>query len=494
MYIGLIYIIFLVFINIIFLENEKSDNINTRARGRSFISEELNIKHINFMEEKMLASNPILESFGNCKTIHNDNSSRFGKFLNIYIDLQHFEIKGCYIKQFLLEKSRVFSPIKNERNFHIFYQVLNGLKLLFTGDYNNLFSFENKDSFTKLTYEEYVNINSENYKNLEKSYENFFNALPEKALISLFSKLFDQEEFNLLKEIPDFLNSRSYKILDTNCFEIKESNDAKNFLETIECFMKTGFEIEEVKSIIKLIIFILLLGNVEFELDPELNGNINKNICKVKNDTKIYLESACKLMKFDTEKFSEENFLFNVLKIKSEVLKTNNTLIECYNSRNSFIKESYNKIFLFIIGQLNNIFFSEELKMQIKKVNENIKTLNVLDIYGYECFDVNRFEQFSINYANEKMHQLYIKNIFKEIEERFNEEELMEFYEHVQFTDNVQILELIEKPNNGLLKILETECNLSKDDSNFLNVILYFNLIINSYFIFKNVLIENYRI
>lgn len=384
--------------------------------------------------------------------------------------MQHFEIKGCYIKQFLLEKSRVFSPIKKERNFHVFYQVVNGLKLVFTGLNDCDFSDQIKENFGKVNYENYANESSENFTSLESCYEKFFNVLPDKALVRVLMRLFNKEEFNLIQSIPNFLDVKAYKILDTGCYAIEASNDAKNFLETIECFLKTGFEIEEIKAIIKLIIFILLLGNVEFELDPELNSNVHKNICKVTDSSKIYLESACKLINFDCVKFSEENFLFNVLKVKTEEIKTHNTLIECYNSRNTFMKEVFNKIFLFIIGQLNSIFFPEELKRQLKNKNENLKTLNILDIYGYECFEVNNFEQFSINYANEKMHQLYIKNIFKEIQERFKEENLMDFYENVQYTDNIEILELIEKQQNGLLKVLETECNLTKDDLNFLNV------------------------
>jgi len=448
------------------------------ARGRT------NTKNIKSIEDKILASNPLLESFGNCKTIHNDNSSRFGKFLNIFIDLKHFEIKGCYIKQFLLEKSRVFSPIKRERNYHIFYQIISGLKLIFTGLTDNAAdadTYANTDSlksnpefffstFNNLNYEEYANESSVMSKNLEISYEKFFNFPPKKALIKLLTKLFDNHEINLLKNIPNFLDVKAYKILDTGCYVIDGLNDAKNFLETMECLLKTGFDLEAIKSIVKLIIFILLLGNTEFELDKELNASVNKNICKITESSKIYLESACKLMKFDFLQFSEENFLFNVLKVKNEVIKTNNVLSECNNSRNSFLKEVYNKIFLFMTGQLNSVFVSEELESQIKKNDDSLKTLNILDIYGYECFEVNNFEQFSINYANEKMHQLYIKNIFKEIEKRFEEQDLLQFYENVQFTDNIEILELIEKPQNGLFKVLETECNLTKDDKNFLNV------------------------
>ncbi len=449
----------------------KSENIQKSKKRVSFISDELHYNNANFIEEKLVASNPMLESFGNCKTLINDNSSRFGKYLSIFVDLQSYEIKGCFIKQYLLEKSRVSSPNMKERNFHIFYQVICGLRFIFTGVLNNNLSEIDlaNQIFEKLTFQDYYC----GIKNLENRYLNLFKILPEIKLLKTITELFSEEEFNLLKKIPKIFDVTSYNILKTECYDIPNNNDAKNFLETLGCFLKTGFEKENIKSIIILIIFILLLGNTEFDLDHESNSNVNRNLCKVTNDSKIYLEIACNLMKFDEKKFSEENFLFNILKIKNEVIKSNNPLVECYFCKNSFIKEIYNKIFLFIVGQLNSIFFKDDIKEQYKLKNENIKTLNILDIFGYENLEVNNFEQFSINYANEKMHQLYIKNNLKIIEERFKEEELIEYFDNIKFYDNIEILELIEKPQNGLLKILETESNLTKKDDNFVKVILF---------------------
>lgn len=426
-----------------------------------------------------MSSTPLLEAFGNCKTFYNDNSSRFGCFINIFCDLNFNIIRGCHIKQFLLEKSRVISPIKKERNFHIFYQLLKGLKLFFFGRDNkgkNNEEVNQSFAFGDIDIENYLNVNSQMYTNLINEYNIYFNIMPKKELLAIFSKLFSEHEINILRKIPDFFNVENFNILKTDCYEIPDKDEAKLFLETLDCFIKTGFKSEEIISIIKLILFILLQGNVEFEkVEDFAQGQYSaSNICRVKENSLPYIDTACELMQFDLKTFCDEIFFYNILKVQNETIKTNNSLSDCYNSRNSFIKEIYHKIFLYLVSKLNNIFIKDDLREMICAKNENIKTLGILDIYGYECFETNNFEQFSINYANEKLHQLYISNIFKQMEKNFAEENLTEYFEKINYTDNLQILELMEKDKDGIIKLLENECLLTKSDDNFLNVNFYF--------------------
>nr|CAD7588441.1 unnamed protein product [Timema genevievae] len=99
----------------------------------------------NVITEQILEASPLLESFGNAKTVRNDNSSRFGKYLEV-----HFKegvILGAKVTEYLLEKSRIVTQAPEERNYHVFYEMLKGL------------SEEGKEKYGLLTPEKYFYLN-----------------------------------------------------------------------------------------------------------------------------------------------------------------------------------------------------------------------------------------------------------------------------------------------------------------------------------------------
>ncbi|XP_014187263.2 myosin heavy chain, fast skeletal muscle, partial [Haplochromis burtoni] len=79
------------------------------------------------LEDQIIAANPLLEAYGNAKTVRNDNSSRFGKFIRIHFGTTG-KLASADIETYLLEKSRVTFQLSAERSYHIFYQLMTGHK------------------------------------------------------------------------------------------------------------------------------------------------------------------------------------------------------------------------------------------------------------------------------------------------------------------------------------------------------------------------------
>lgn len=393
------------------------------------------------MEKTILSINPILEAFGNAKTLRNDNSSRFGKYikLNIFNSSTNYAqnindmhnknysfmstafISGCEIETFLLEKSRVVTPGKGERNFHIFYQLLSGA--------------------------------------------------PENLL----------EQINLISS--DNRNPEEYIYLrESECYDIDNLNEQKAFKETLES-LTLFFRDDEIMMIWRILASCLLLGNIEFIEDNAFSNNkINLN-----PESNLTLTNVCKMLGLNKSAF-EECMTMVTRKIGDQVIKSPLKLYECIQIKNSIAKELYSRMFNYIVKRLNSI-----LNNNSNSSNTNIKHIGILDIFGFESFELNSFEQFCINYSNERLHQLYIKDIFL-AEQAIYEKEGIEDIKF-NFTDNQQIIDLIDKKGSGIFQILDDACltkndgryffiNLSKVNSN--NSKLVINKLSNQVFAIKH--------
>ena len=391
------------------------------------------------LEDKILACNPVLEAFGNAKTVRNDNSSRFGKYIKIFIKIETKQIVGAYMETYLLEKSRVVSLAPGERNYHIFYQVISGINKLIKEnfDYNKIFEYCEKKRFKF----------SEKTKNYIKE-----NLTKEKI-----KKIFNMEE---IKEIK----YEEYNYLKNDVYSVPTIDDIFNFFECLEGMIGTGFNEEEINNVIKLISCILNLGNIDFKEDQKGEK------CSIHPKSVALQKFVCDMLNIDFNIFSDA-FLYNVRIIKKEIIKSPMNRIHCIAFRDTFSKEIYNRLFSYLVKRMNLTLFDENIKATVEN-DEDIKHIGLLDIFGFECFKENSFEQFCINYANEKLQNLYVEDIFKEIENMFKKEDLMDHYSQIEYKDNTIILDAMGKYPSGIFYQLDNECNVAQSDNNLLGRIL----------------------
>ena len=356
---------------------------NRNASNPKLISDQKSSEN-NLLEHRILGCNPILEAFGNAKTIRNDNSSRFGKYVTIHIDVDQLKIEGAQIETYLLEKSRVCEPAEFERNYHIFYHLLLGA--------------------------------------------------PD----------------NLLRELFLTRQPNNYYFLSrTKCFRVDSIDDAGLFQDVMKAFSVTGFSNEEILTINKIIAACLLLGNVSFK---EEGGDIFVV-------DHIQFEHICKLLGC-TNEMLDKALTQNVRIVQNEVITSPLKLTECLSYRNILAKELYNRVFNWIVKKLNKTlspgFNTSPGKKEIY--------IGLLDIFGFECFKNNSLEQLFINYTNEKLQQLYIKDIFKGETQEFIKEGISEKNIKINFKDNQHVIDLLDK-SGGLLQLLDDVTLTNQNDA-----------------------------
>jgi myosin heavy subunit len=348
------------------------------------------------LEDEILDCNPILEAFGNATTVRNPNSSRFGKYVTISIDLTTGKIEGAKIQTYLLEKSRVCEPSEKERNYHIFYHLLKG------GSAELLSSLH-----------------------LER----------------------DPTKYDYLKQ--------------TGLYEVDGINDSELYQEVNQKFLSTGFTIDEIGSIFRICAACLHIGNLKF-VDKESGPEIH--------DRNLF-NKICSLLQVNPE-LLETSLTCNVRVVSGEVIKSSLKYSESISFRNVLAKDLYNRIFNWIVKKLN-----KKLSTNQDKDDPNKKYIGLLDIFGFENFTVNSLEQFCINFTNEKLQQLYIRDIFKSEQDEFLKQGLKEYLSEIPFKDNQAIIESMDYYKssnkdlspNGIFQNLD-DCSLQKKkDKEFLD-------------------------
>lgn len=327
------------------------------------------------IEEKVLASSPIMEAIGNAKTTRNDNSSRFGKYIQIGFD-KRCHIIGANMRTYLLEKSRVVFQADDERNYHIFYQLCAAA------------------------------------------------SLPELKELALTCA----EDF--------FYTSQGG---DTS---IEGVDDAEDFEKTRQAFTLLGVRESHQISIFKIIASILHLGNVEIQAERQDDS------CSVSPQDE-HLSAFCRLL--GVEHSQMEHWLCHrKLVTTAETYVKTMSLQQVVNARNALAKHIYAQLFGWIVEQVN-----KALHTALKQHS----FIGVLDIYGFETFEVNSFEQFCINYANEKLQQQFNSHVFKLEQEEYMKEQIP--WTLIDFYDNQPCIDLIEA-KLGILDLLDEECKVPK--------------------------------
>eukprot|EP00002_Diphylleia_rotans_P027698 TRINITY_DN555_c0_g1_i1.p1 TRINITY_DN555_c0_g1~~TRINITY_DN555_c0_g1_i1.p1 ORF type:complete len:1667 (+),score=409.67 TRINITY_DN555_c0_g1_i1:54-5054(+) len=344
---------------------------------------------------RIMQSNPVLEAFGNAKTFFNNNSSRFGKFVQIIFDNNH-AVLGAKIDTYLLEKSRVVSQATTDRNYHIFYQIL---------------------------------------------------STADPSIIS-DAKLRD----------PSF-----YKFLVSQDYLIDGIDDAEELKETMSAMKGIGITEIEQKAIFRFLSAILYLGNIVFEADRE--GNARFSSAEVQGFSSLdCLATACNLLGVDEEAIRAA-FVSRRILVNQVATEKKYSVAQAEESRNAFCKYIYARIFDWILKRIN-----ESLEPS-KKARRATEFIGLLDISGFESFKVNSLEQLCINYSNERLQQIFNSHVFKLEQEEYENEKIE--WEKVAFTDNNDVLDLIEKKPGGIIAFLDDTCrNASGTDDSFMNSLL----------------------
>lgn len=330
--------------------------------------------------DKILQSNPILEAFGNAKTIRNDNSSRFGKFIELNFN-RRGHLVGGKIRTYLLEKVRLPSQQLGERNFHIFYQMASG------GSKEELLDW-GIDSIEEFKYTNQGNIFKLKHVN-------------------------DHEEFQIMKSALSTLN----------------------------------FSNEQQIAIMKIMAGLLHLGEIEFVPDSDGEGSDVSFSDRVLN----HLQKAADLIGIDMDALIY-TLTVRIISTRNESYEKKLTPAQAENARDAMTKAIYGKIFLSIVDIVNL-----SIQVDAKLVRSDV---GVLDIFGFECFKQNSFEQLCINYTNETLQQQFNQFVFKMEQTEYQREKIE--WSFVEFPDNQDCLDLIEHKTSGILAMIDDECKLPK--------------------------------
>uniref|UniRef100_A0A669Q8Z0 Myosin IXB n=1 Tax=Phasianus colchicus TaxID=9054 RepID=A0A669Q8Z0_PHACC len=334
------------------------------------------------VERTILGAGPVLEAFGNAKTAHNNNSSRFGKFIQVNY-LENGVVRGAVVEKYLLEKSRLVSQEKDERNYHVFYYLLLG-------------------------------VNEE-----------------------------ERKEFHL-KQPED------YSYLNQCNLKIEDGEDLRHDFERLKQAMEmVGFLSATKKQIFSVLSAILYLGNVTYkkkatgrdeglEVGPPEVLDILSQLLKVKREILVEVLTKRKTV------------------TANDKLILPYSLSEAITARDSMAKSLYSALFDWIVLRINHALLNK------KDMEESVTCLSigVLDIFGFEDFETNSFEQFCINYANEQLQYYFNQHIFKLEQEEYKSEGIT--WHDIDYTDNVACIHLISKKPTGLFYLLDEESNFPR--------------------------------
>ncbi|CAM9203280.1 unnamed protein product [Chrysoparadoxa australica] len=339
--------------------------------------------------DRVVMTNPLLESFGNAKTTRNDNSSRFGKFTELQFG-KSCALIGSSVNTYLLEKTRVVHHAEGERTYHVFYQVLSAPQEV--KDRLGLGDRQREDFY-------YTSMGQDASKAIEGKTDAEYYGLTQKAL----------------------------KLINLND--------------------KT---IADMESIIAAVLF---LGEIEFDGHEGGDGQEGSSVSNMGE-----VEAAAKLLGIKPEELCL-NLTKRVVKTQHDRFEVSINAEGASHSRDGLAKDAYHRLFNWLVACINKSTGAESTVTG---------KIGLLDIFGFESFPTNSFEQFCINFTNEKLQQKFTQDVFKTVQTEYETEGIP--WSHIGFTDNTETLALIEAHRSGILALLDEECMLPQgSDEAFVN-------------------------
>ncbi|CAK9208721.1 unnamed protein product [Sphagnum troendelagicum] len=330
------------------------------------------------LEDEILQTNPILEAFGNAKTLRNDNSSRFGKLIDIHFD-NSGKICGAKIQTYLLEKSRVVQQAGGERSYHVFYQLCAGADP----------------------------------------------GLQERV------KVRPAQEYHYLNH--------------SDCLSIDNVDDAEQFYLLRRAMNVVQISNEDQEQAFEMLSAVLWIGNITFHIVD------HDNVIVDENEGKLAVKVAAGLLHCEIHELVAALSTRKIHAGGDDIVQRL-TYEQATDSRDALAKAIYASLFDWLVDRIN-----KSLEVGKRRTGRSI---SILDIYGFESFKRNSFEQLCINYANERLQQHFNRHLFKLEQEEYTSENID--WTRVDFEDNQECLDLIEKRPLGMISLLDEECTFPR--------------------------------
>jgi len=352
----------------------KTETVKILMGHLAMIASSDNSTHIT----RIVESNPLLESFGNAQTIRNDNSSRFGKFIELELS-GACRLIGSKCRTYLLEKSRVVTQDAGERNYHIFYQMLG--------------------------------------------------APPE-----------IRADFGLESATHTRGEMRYTRLGNSPVDTIEGKTDGERYHLTVKALELVDVNGDVLKTLMRALASVLLLGQVTFEKTSDDGSKFGAGAAEDAKNVAAVLEVDLGSL--------EKALTRRSIRTRNESFSKPLTATAAEDMRDAISKELYSRIFDWLVVKICKATGASD-QTEVKHF------IGLLDIFGFESFDVNRFPQLCINYANEKLQQKFTFDVFKTVQQEYSEEGIP--WDRIEFKDNSAILALIEA-KVGIIAMLNEEC------------------------------------
>jgi len=351
----------------------------------------------NSIEAQVLQSNPILESFGNARTVRNDNSSRFGKFIEIQFT-RSGKLVGAQIETYLLEKVRLVTQSTGERNYHIFYEFLSG-------------------------------------------------AMDSREMSQYY--------------IARTATAEDFKITASGTYDRRDGVADQDTYRQLRMAMDTmKFGKDEVKEVLSLIAAILHASNLNF---VELPGDES-----ALDERNIHLHPVCNLLGVLPEELNQALCSFTI-KAGNNFVKRSLNRQRAEKGLEALLKATYGALFNYLVKRINDSIAykdhrvdstdeegEDEEPQPVDPAHRPAASIGVLDIFGFESFTTNSFEQLCINYCNEALQQQFNAFVLKNEQAEYEREGIE--WSFIEFPENQDVLDLFEKRGTGILSILDDQC------------------------------------